>query len=324
MTWADEVVACRAVWGRAPSAHNTQPWVVTAEGAGDDARVTVGWDESRHLAHGDPTRRDLMLALGAVTQSLEIVGAEQGLALRTSWCVDVAGRRAAHVLRVDERQPGDTRWVGADLLARRTARSGYLEPWVSEQEVAGLAAAAGLQDGAGLDIVDPAWVRRWLPVADRWSLEGPAAAELAHWLRLSPGHPRYAVDGLSDQALGLGRVEAAGLRLSMTRPVRGLLSRTGAVRLLARSATARPLGTVVVLTAPSGLSLDEIGGLGAALLRVWLAAGGRGWSAHPLSALLDCPESRGAWPSTPAGGRAPYAVFRLGVPSRPPALSARR
>lgn len=324
MSWAEEVVARRAVWGRAPSAHNTQPWVVTAEGDGDDARVAVGWDESRHLAHGDPTRRDLMLALGALTESLEIVGAEQGHALRTCWCVDVVGRRAALVRRVGDRRPGEARWMSADLLARRTARSGYREPWVSEQEVAEVAAAAGLQDGAALEIVDPAWVRRWLPVADRWSLEGPAAAELAHWLRLSPSDPRYAVDGLSDRALGLGRVEAAGLRLATTAAVRGLLSRTGAVRLLARAATARPLGTVVVLTAPSGLSLEELGGLGAGLLRSWLAAADRGWSAHPLSALLDCPQSRAAWPPTPGGGRAPYAVFRLGVPSRPPALSARR
>jgi hypothetical protein len=325
VNWAAEVVARREVWGRAPSAHNTQPWVVTAEGSGEDRRVAVGWDEARHLADGDPTRRDLLLGLGALVQSLVIVGAEQGSELEVQWRVDVARREAAVLRRVGPVVPAAAGpWGSAQLLARRTARSAYRQPWVTASQVVEVAGAADLPDGAGLTVVDPAWVERWLGVADRWSLEGPAAAELAQWLRLSPRHPRYRQDGLSDQALELGRVEAVGLRLSTTGPVRRLLSRTGAVALLARVATARPLGTVVALTAPQGLPPAAVGELGSGLLRVWLAAAERGWSAHPLSALLDCPESRAVWPSVgPGDDRAPYAVFRLGVAARPAPASAR-
>jgi hypothetical protein len=325
VSWAAEVLARREVWGRAPSAHNTQPWLVTEQVSGADTWLAVGWDESRHLAQGDPTRRDLLLGLGALVQSLVIVGAEQGHGLRPQWQVDVAGRRAAVLRRVG---PAVTAaagpWGSVQLLARRTARSAYREPWVTASQVVEVAAAADLPDGAGLTVVDPAWVERWLPVADRWSLEGPAAAELPEWLRLSPRHPRYDQDGLSDQALGLGRVEAAVLRLATTAPVRRLLSGTGAVRLLARAATARPLGTVVALTAPAGLPPAGVGELGSGLLRVWLAAADRGWSAHPLSALLDCPDSRAAWTSGRTGEEeAPYAVFRLGVATRPAPASAR-
>ena len=61
MSWAEEVLARREVWGRAPSAHNTQPWVVTVEAGGaGESSLTVGWDEARHLVQGDATRRDLM------------------------------------------------------------------------------------------------------------------------------------------------------------------------------------------------------------------------------------------------------------------------
>lgn len=323
MTWAEAVLARREVWGRAPSAHNTQPWLVTVDDGGAGvARLRVGWDERRHLTHGDPTRRDLMLGLGALVQSLVTVAADLGHTLEVAWDVDVDARAAAVLRRVGPSEPqGPGRWHGADLLARRTARCAYREPWVTGGQVAEVAAAADLPESAELALIDPAWVERCLPVADRWGLEGPAAEELAEWLRLTPRHPRYTADGLSDEALGLSRLEALGLRTATTRPVRRLLSRTGAVRLLAAAATARPLGTVVALTAPPGQPLSELGRLGEGLLRVWLAAADRGWSAHPLSVLIDCPQTRTAWPAQ--GGRTPYAVFRLGRPTRPAPASAR-
>lgn len=322
-SWAQQVLARRQIWGRAPSAHNTQPWVVGVE----DESLVIGWDETRHLAVGDPTRRDLMLGLGAVAQSLVIVAADLGHAVEVTWAVQVPSRRAAVVRRVgalDGRLP----WTSADLIARRTARSAYRAPWVDPDQVSELAADAQLPAGAGLQVVDPDWVERWLPVADRWVLDGPAGTELARWVRLWPRHPSYTQDGLTDATLGLNRLEALGLRAALTGPVRRVLSRTGAIRLLAASATARPLGTVVMLTAAAGgdrpdldrPDLDRLGHLGMALLRTWLAAADRGWAVHPLSALIDCPESLAAWPST-AG--TPCAIFRLGVPTRPAAISAR-
>src|SRR6185437_13135178 len=49
----------------APSAHNTQPWQVERDGE----LVNVLRDESRHLAHGDPLRRDQTLGLGAFCEA---------------------------------------------------------------------------------------------------------------------------------------------------------------------------------------------------------------------------------------------------------------
>lgn len=317
-SWADEVLAQEEVWGRAPSAHNTQPWRVRGGGDRDGHGIEVGWSEERHLRVGDPTRRDLFLGLGAVVESLVITAADLGHRVEVDWADDpVPSTARAAVLRRVDGAPG-SRWTGADLLSRRTARSAYRPPWVEAEQVDQLDARADLPTGARLTVVDPRWLRRWLPVADRWSLEGPAAAELADWLRLSPGHPRLDQDGLSAACLELSRVEAAALRLALARPVRPLLARSGAMRLIARSATAHPWGTVVALHGPPDLAPQQVGELGRALLRVWLAAAQQGWSSHPLSALLDCPRTARAWPGLP-----PVAVFRLGIPTRPAARSAR-
>ena len=48
MTWVDELRRREDVCRRAPSAHNTQPWVIRYR---DDA-VDIHWDEDRWLAAG--------------------------------------------------------------------------------------------------------------------------------------------------------------------------------------------------------------------------------------------------------------------------------
>jgi hypothetical protein len=45
---------------RAPSAHNTQPWVLRYH----DTSAEIGWDPACTLPAGDPTGRDLRLSLG--------------------------------------------------------------------------------------------------------------------------------------------------------------------------------------------------------------------------------------------------------------------
>lgn len=310
-TWTSSVLARRDVWGRAPSAHNTQPWLVTES----DGFLRVGWDEDRRLHVGDPERRDLMLSLGAVVESLVITAADLGHALEVAWDIDLVSRSAATLTRVAG--PPATTWSVGELVNRRTARSAFEEPFAGADEVARVAAHAN----ARLDVVEPTLVARLLPLADRWTFDGPAAAELGTWLRLSPRDPRYREDGLTDRALELSRLEALGLRLALLPPVLAVLRRTGATRLLGSSATARPTGTVVMLTGPAGLGPAGIAELGRALLRLWLGAGREGLSCHPLSQLIDCPRTAAELPA--GAGREPVVVFRLGRPRRPAPRSGR-
>src|SRR5918993_3407541 len=60
---------------RAPSVHNTQPWLWRI---GDD-RVQLYADWNRHLVATDPDRRDLVLSCGAALHHLLVALAAQGL-----------------------------------------------------------------------------------------------------------------------------------------------------------------------------------------------------------------------------------------------------
>src|SRR5207248_7058499 len=75
----------RPAWLRgaraAPSAHNSQPWRFTKL---PDGRVAVGWGLERTLRAGDPTYRDLYLALGAAVESARLQAAAAGTPLLCS------------------------------------------------------------------------------------------------------------------------------------------------------------------------------------------------------------------------------------------------
>ena len=77
MTWVEELRAHEAVFRRAPSAHNTQPW--TLDYRADE--VVIGVDPARSLPDSDPTGRDLALGLGAFVETCLIVAADAGLAV---------------------------------------------------------------------------------------------------------------------------------------------------------------------------------------------------------------------------------------------------
>lgn len=334
-TPAQQVLSRAAEWGRAPSAHNTQPWRVSAQ---NSTTLLLGWQADRVLTVGDPTRRDLFLSLGCLAESLRIVAADQGYAVHPTWAVDrgarVVGRMELREAPEDDLEasadaPGvradDAGFTVAELLARRTARSGYAEPPVSAAQVADLVTAAGVSSGAdlGLSVLPPDLVETQLNRADRWTFDGPTTDELRAWLRLDRHDPAYTQDGLSDAALGLAGWERVGLSVALRPRVLPLLRRTGLTAVLGRTATARPLGTVVALTAAPDLPDEDLVTLGGALLRVWLAAGRQGLHTHPLSQLLDCPDTAPHVQAAVGPNATAYAVFRLGHPTTPPARSHR-
>ena len=117
-------------------------------------------------------------------------------------------------------------------------------------------------------------------------------AELWRWLRLDPADPAYQRDGLTADCL-----ELEGLMLLLTRqlmpPARmRWLSRLGLHHLLASDTAnvARQSAAICLLSSPSAdrSSLVETGRV---LQRLWLLAAAAGLTTHPLSALLDRPET---------------------------------
>ncbi|MGW4460787.1 hypothetical protein [Micromonospora sp. NPDC004704] len=297
MTWVERLRTHEAICRRAPSAHNTQPW--RPEYHADE--IVIGFDPARSLPDSDPTGRDLALALGAFVETCLIVSAALDLPV-----VAAAGPRlipAAHVYA--------TPFTIADIESRRVARGPYAPGHLDPVVIADL--------GPRIVHVPTGDLASDLAVADRWLFGTPAVAvELRDWLRLDPHHPRYHLDGLTDQALVLSRYEARFLGAALRAyPV---TRRLGLPALLA--ATGRGLlryeGSLLVLLADD----DDHITAGRRLLRTWLALARHGLAVHPLSQLIDCPATAGRLAER-VGGK-PLAVFRVGRPLAEPVRSARR
>ena len=307
---------------RAPSAHNTQPWLLRY---GEDA-VEVGWDPARELRHGDPAGRDLRLSLGAFVECCLIVCADAGLAVDFRPGYDGPGRRVGRL--VEAPAAYGTPFRTSDVRRRMTSRVAYHPGVLSDDEVAELrdmarAAGGDVRLGACRDL------RGMLAEADRHLFGTPTVArELRRWLRLTPRHPRYRLDGLTDRALALSRLEACGLRAVLGPGAYGPLRRAGLPRMLA--AASRGLldydGQVLILVAPTCCGPGDQVTMGRVLLRQWLALSRHGYATHPLSQILDCPPTRDALARRLGIDDADrlLSLVRVGRPVAPAARSFRR
>ncbi|MEU8181150.1 hypothetical protein AB0B85_01190 [Micromonospora sp. NPDC049044] len=297
MSWVEELRANAAICNRAPSAHNTQPW--RPEYHAD--RIVIAVDPARRLPDSDPTGRDLALGIGAFVETCLIVSAELGL--------NVTVAPGPQLVPAATRYP--TPFTIADVEARRVARGRYAPGQVDATVIAAL--------GPGIAHVPTREIAAELAVADRWMFgTPPVAVELRDWLRLSPHHPRYHLDGLTDRALTLSRAEAWFLSTALRAyPV---TRRMGLPALLAASGRGllRYDGSVLVLLATDA---DHVAA-GRRLLRTWLTLARHGLAVHPLSQLIDCPATAG-WLAERVDGQ-PLAVFRVGRPLAEPVRSARR
>ena len=299
---------------RAPSAHNTQPWLL--DYAPD--RVELGFDPARELPAGDPTRRDLLLSLGALVEAVLIVATEAEVPLSFEPAVDMAATRVG--VFVPANSPYATPFTSDDLERRQTSRLRYEPARLGEDDLA--AARAALGSGAALHELEARGLVDLYVAADRHLYDTPRVVEeLRSWLRLSPRHPRYAQDGLSYECLALPRPGAALLGL-LLRPGVYTFVRAARIHRLFTVAT-RSLpdreGSVLVLTGEAH-EPEQVLAHGRALHRVWLELARRGLYTHPLSQILD--DERTKRELAARIGAEPFAVFRVGR-SQAPARSAR-
>ena len=299
---------------RAPSAHNTQPWLLTYAAN----RVELSYDPERALPAGDPTQRDLLLSLGAFVEAVLIAASHAGISLEFAPAVEPRGRRVGGF--VPAPVPYPTAFTPDDLGRRQTSRLAYTEGRLSPDDLAvaqdELAADAELHEVATRDLVDLA------REAGRHLYGSPEiVAELRTWLRLGRRHPHYRLDGLSYECLGLGRYEAAAVSLLLRPGVFPLVRRTRLDRAFSASTT-RLLerdGSALVLVAVAG-SPEQILTHGQSLHRIWLALAKRGLYTHPLSEILDFPPTERQLASRigATDGRRLLSVFRAGRSAPPP------
>jgi nitroreductase len=255
---------------RAPSAHNTQPWVLTYE----RDRITLDVDPARHLAVGDPTRRDLFLGLGAFVETVLITCAAEGVSVRFAAGEFVGSDRVY-----------ETPFGLDDIARRQTSRLRYEPGRLPLEVLAG--ARRHLRPGERLHELAARDVLPLFIAADRHMYESEATiGELRRWLRLSKRHPDYHRDGLTYECLDLSTVEARALALLLRPKLYRLVKATRLQRTF--TAASKSLldvdGSVLVLEhEAAGEILDS----GRALMRVWLELSAAGFYTHPLSQIID-------------------------------------
>ncbi|MEU4779914.1 nitroreductase [Micromonospora sp. NPDC023633] len=317
-----ELAAFRALeplcW-RSPSAHNTQPWRLDHR----PGAIRVGWDQAYTLPAADPSGRDLRLSLGAFVETCLVVAADAGLGMEFVADHCVAERRVGWLRASPHRY--DTPFNAAQVLTRRTHR-GRFSAGPDAEVVAAADAVARASGGTVRAVPDAGLLARLLRVADRQTYADPAVVgELRSWLRLTPAHPHYHADGLTDRCLGLSGREATALRVALA--AYPALRRLGLSRLLA-AASGNPLalgGAALVLVGPPGTDDATQVEFGRVLARTWLTLHAAGLAAHPLSQLVDAPDTRETLGALL--GVAPERllhVARVGRPVGPAAPSARR
>ena len=296
---------------RAPSAHNTQPWLLDYS----PAEVGLRFDPERALPLGDPTRRDLFLSLGALVEAVLIASAAAGLAVEFRTDLDEETRVGSFVRATASYR---TSFDPGDLEHRRTSRLAYEPGRLADDDLRAARRELGteemLSEVSGAEIVD-LYVQ-----ADRHLYDSPEVVEeLRSWLRLSRRHSRAAQDGLSRDCLALGRAEALAFAFMLRPRVYPLVRFLRLHRTFTRSTTSLvERGSILMLAGPARTPetlLDH----GRSLLRVWLALGRRGYYTHPLSQILDDPMTEHELASRLALGDETrlLSVFRVGRSAQP-------
>lgn len=306
---------------RAPSAHNTQPWVLHY---GEDA-VGIGWDQSRALPLSDPTGRDLRLSLGAFAECCLIVCASAGIAVGFQPDYRETDQRIGHLFAAPAAYA--TPFTTADVTGRMSSRVAYQAGSLTGEAIAEVRELAAAEGGE-VRVVSCRELAGLLYDADRHQFgTPPVVAELRQWLRLTPRHPDYHHDGLTDRALALSKADAIGLRVVLARAAYPVLRRVGLPTMLAIAS--RGLldyeGQVLVLVAPPECGPEGQVAMGRVLVRQWLALSRRGYATHPLSQIIDCPATRDALARSLGVGQPERLVnlVRAGRPDAPTVRSAR-
>jgi hypothetical protein len=316
--WEQVVVAAT----RAPSIHNTQPWLFTASG---DA-LEVFTDPTRALAVLDPSGRQRIISCGVAVEfavvALRAAGAEAGVELLPDdgdadhlATIRLTGSHeasdhdralaAAIAQRHTERAPFEPRTVPAEVVDRLQAEAGTFGVWVksiteSEEEVATVFLISRAEE---LERGEPAYL-----------------AELQQWMRTDPGAP----DGVP-----VGAVPSD----DPTTRASNWLIRDFVVGSRAPESPARadPDAPPPPVERPAVLLMGTMNDdrpawleAGRALGRVLLRATDAGLVASPLTQALDWPATRRQLTSRLSLVGHPQMLLRLGYPTERGTPSGRR
>lgn len=292
---------------RAPSSHNTQPWIFEADGQA----LRLLADRTRALPVNDPEDRELTISCGCALFNLRAAAAAEGMGAQVTLLPEDDDPDLLAVVSFqgapDDRIAALARQIGM----RRTFRKAFAERPLAEEARAALVAAAEAE-GAWLDPVEQPERRATLAAlveeGDEVQWADPRwRRELAAWM-----HPRRQGDGLSLPGIAVPLARFAVRRIDLG-------GRVGAHD--GDLAKAAPM--LVVLGTRGDEEADWLTG-GQALERVLLAAAEAGLQASYLNQPVQVAELRTKLRSFVRPEGAPQTVLRIGYPTSDAAEAPRR
>jgi hypothetical protein len=287
---------------RAPSTHNTQPWIFGFED--EPPAITLHADTTRALPIADPSQRELFVSCGTVLHHLRVALAARGRATRVERMPSATDRTFA--ARVTVGAPititPEARAL-EDAIARRRTDHGQFEAQPLESGAVEALEAAAREQGARLvtlhDESARARVADLVAVADREQYDDPLFRdELAQWVH----------SNLSDRRDGIAVEGARGLVLPW---IIRTFDRGDGEAARDRELILDGSPTIAVITTQTDLPMDWLRA-GEALSAVLLRAAERNLSASYLSQVVEVDGTRSAL-SDLAGGGFVQVVLRLGL-----------
>jgi hypothetical protein len=292
---------------RAPSSHNTQPWLF--EYSGDS--ILLYADRLRALPANDPFDRELTLSCGAALFNLHVAIA--ALDLSTEVDVMPEGRRSDLLaeVRLGPGPGADERTLAASIDRRRTTRAGFTGEPPDPDTIEAMKTAA-VAEGAWIEVVSEPSERQEISdlIAEgdrRQFSDATWRRELASWM-----HPRRTGDGLAVPGFSrpIAKLVVSAFDLGRT---------TG--RKDARLADEAPCIAVL----GTDLDLEENWLMaGQALQRALLVAASGGIQAGYMNQPCQVADLRPRLRSLLGRRDHPQAILRLGYPDPPAEPSPRR
>jgi nitroreductase len=316
---------------RAPSPHNVQPWRVRLV---DHRTAELHLEKARTLPAEDESGSYLLLTMGLFVESLRVIAAHRGLALRAELVHPPEWFRASNLATVDlamlpfatlklSRGPtADLDFDEAAFLRRRTSRLAYAPdplPEGAARELMHVARAAGTR----FDVVrDPAVIDRlldWNVAAVFEDLNHAGYhGELTSWFRIDDSAARRHADGLDARCMNQSPFELELVRAAPWILRLPLLAHAFAVHYR------RQIGPVATIGVLSGGFWDPAHAYadGRALIHFWVAVERLGYSLHPYGNLATN-RPVAARVAREIGIADPWLVFKIGRSPEAP-LSYRR
>ncbi|WP_448639145.1 Acg family FMN-binding oxidoreductase [Geodermatophilus sp. URMC 63] len=300
---------------RAPSIHNTQPWLFRVDGD----RLEVRTDPARALPALDPSGRQRVLSCGVAVEFAVVALTAAGCAAEVDVLPDAADPDLLATVAVPGRHEPDEedRLLGQAIAARHTERAPFLPRAVPDGLLDRLQATAGafrvwLRPVSGSD-EEVATVFLISRAEEIERGEPEYLAELERWMRTDPA----AVDGIP--------VGAVSGEDPATRPSNWLVRDF----VVGSRPAGRPHGHDPAPDAPPpaverpavvllGTDADDRPAwltAGRALGRVLLQATAAGLAASPLTQALDWPATRAQLRSRLSLAGHPQMLLRLGYPA---------